>query len=180
MSWNCCQRPQAKAVWQSLIYMLTIPTPATHHPTPHHVSSSKTICRFRIQDSLFVELGIGIPMTLTGFRIHWAEFQIPKPRIPDSTIKNFPDSGLPITGRLSVEWIEAIEIFNEPRFVHKMLMIAVYIFPQLLIRNILIVSLFGCKIFGTFAVSESLFIRTWFLWLVEIWKPTLAGFRLSW
>ena len=107
------------------------PTHTPSHPAPcKFIQDNLSIpdSRYWIQDSLFVDLGIGIPMTLTGFRIHWAKFQIPKPRIPDSTIKNFPDSGLLITERLSVEWIEAIKIFNEPRFLHKMLMIAVYIF----------------------------------------------------
>ena len=30
--------------------------------------------------------------SLPGFRIPWAVFRIPKPRIPDSTSKNFPNS----------------------------------------------------------------------------------------
>ena len=35
--------------------------------------------------------------SLVGFRIPWAVFQIPKPRILDFTRKNFPDSGIRIT-----------------------------------------------------------------------------------
>ena len=34
--------------------------------------------------------------SLVGFRIHWAVFTIPKPRIPDSRIRNFPGSGIRI------------------------------------------------------------------------------------
>ena len=170
ISWNGCQRPQAKAACDNLWFVSSQSPlhPRPPPPPPSHPAPCKFIqdnlwvpdSGYWIQDSLFVELGIGIPITLTGFRIHWAELQIPKPRI---------------TGRLSVEWTEAIEIFNEPRFLHKMLMIAVYIFPHLLIRNISIVPFFGCEIPGTFAVSEYLFIRTWFLWLVEIWKPSYTS-----
>ena len=43
--------------------------------------------------SLSVELEFWIPI-VSGFRIPWAVFRIPKPRIPDYTSKNFPDSGI--------------------------------------------------------------------------------------
>ena len=48
-----------------------------------------------------------------GFRIPWAVFRIPKSRIPDSTSKNFPDSGISISLHeaipgflIFVEWCE--------------------------------------------------------------------------
>ena len=56
---------------------------------------------FRVldSDSLSVELEFWIPI-VSGFRIPWAVFQIPKPKIPDSTSKsfpkNFPDPGIQI------------------------------------------------------------------------------------
>ena len=42
--------------------------------------------------------------TLVGFWIPWAVFQIPKRRIPESTFKNFPDSGIeiPLQGPLPI------------------------------------------------------------------------------
>ena len=43
---------------------------------------------YLIADSIYVKLGL---------RISWVEFQIPKPLIPDSTSKNFPDYGVQIT-----------------------------------------------------------------------------------
>ena len=56
-----------------------------------------------IQDSLGFWIpcrGFRIPVTgfqsLVGFRILWAVFWIPKPRIPDSTSKNCTDSGIRI------------------------------------------------------------------------------------
>ena len=56
-----------------------------------------------IQDSLGFCIpcrGFRIPATgfqsLVGFRIPWAVFWIPKPRIPDSTSKNCTDSGIRI------------------------------------------------------------------------------------
>ena len=39
-----------------------------------------------------MKLGFRIPI-VCGFQIPWAVFQIPKPTIPDSTSKNFADSG---------------------------------------------------------------------------------------
>ena len=45
-----------------------------------------------IQDSLGFH-------SLVGFRIPWAVLRIPKPRIPDSITKNFPDSGIPYMRR---------------------------------------------------------------------------------
>ena len=48
-----------------------------------------------------------------GFRIPWVVFRIPKSRIPDSTNKNFPDSGISISLHeaipgflIFVEWCE--------------------------------------------------------------------------
>ena len=38
--------------------------------------------------------------SIVGFRIPWAVFWIPKPRIPDSKSKNFPDSGI----RIPLPW----------------------------------------------------------------------------
>jgi len=41
--------------------------------------------------------------SLVGFRILWDVFHIPKPKIPDSTSPNFPDSGIrfPLHGAIS-------------------------------------------------------------------------------
>ena len=59
---------------------------------------------FHVVDSEFQELDFslcqwkldsGFP-SLVGFRILWAVFWVPKPRIPDSTSKNFTDSGIRI------------------------------------------------------------------------------------
>ena len=49
-----------------------------------------------IPDSLSVEIGFHIPI-VTGITDSWVEFRIPKPRISDSTNKDFPDSGIWIT-----------------------------------------------------------------------------------
>ena len=46
-----------------------------------------------IPDSLSVEIGFHIPI-VTGITDSWVEFRIPKPRISDSTNKDFPDSGI--------------------------------------------------------------------------------------
>ena len=52
-------------------------------------------CGFRIPGTGFwylsVELGFWIPV-VSGIQIPWAVFQIPKPGIPDSMSKIFPDS----------------------------------------------------------------------------------------
>ena len=44
--------------------------------------------------------------SLVGFRIPWAVFRNPKPRIPDSTSENFPHSGIriPCTWRTFEVW----------------------------------------------------------------------------
>ena len=57
--------------------------------------------RYWIADSLSVELRIPI---VSGIRIPKAMFQIPKPKIPDSTSRNFPDSGIriPLRGDRSI------------------------------------------------------------------------------
>ena len=49
-----------------------------------------------IPDSLLVEIGFHIPI-VTGITYSWVEFRIPKPRISDSTNKDFLDSGIWIT-----------------------------------------------------------------------------------
>ena len=56
--------------------------------------------RYWIADSLSVELRFRIPI-VSGIRTPKAVFQIPKPRIPDSTgeVSRSPDSGFPYTGR---------------------------------------------------------------------------------
>ena len=46
-----------------------------------------------IPDSLSVEIGFHIPI-VTGITDSWVEFRIPKPRISDSTNKDFPDSDI--------------------------------------------------------------------------------------
>ena len=55
-------------------------------------------CRFRISGSGFqtlsLEFGFRISIVI-GIRIPWAVFQIPKAKIPDSTSKRFPYSGIP-------------------------------------------------------------------------------------
>ena len=52
---------------------------------------------FHVLDSGSFVTGTWIPdsgfQSLVRLRIPWAVFRIPKPRIPDSTSKNFPDSG---------------------------------------------------------------------------------------
>ena len=63
------------------------------------IPDSRNYCRFqpfqRNLDSGF--------QSLVGFRILWNVFRIPKPKIPDSTSKNFPDSGIrfPLHGAIS-------------------------------------------------------------------------------
>ena len=47
---------------------------------------------FQVLDSSQWDLDSGF-QSLVGFPILKAVFRIPKPRIPDSTSKNFPDSG---------------------------------------------------------------------------------------
>ena len=51
---------------------------------------------FQVLDSSQWNLDSGFQL-LVGFRIPWAVFRIPKPRIPDSTSKNFLDSGIRIS-----------------------------------------------------------------------------------
>jgi len=59
-------------------------------------------CRFRISGSGFqtlsLEFGFWISIVI-GIRIPWAVFQIPKAKIPDSTSKRFPYSGIPYMRR---------------------------------------------------------------------------------
>ena len=51
---------------------------------------------FQVLDSTLCQWNMAI-LSLVGFRIPYAVFRIPaKPRIPDSTSKNFPDSGIRI------------------------------------------------------------------------------------
>ena len=45
---------------------------------------------------LTLELGFRIPIVSGMMWIPWMGFRIPKPRIPDSTSKNFQDSGIRI------------------------------------------------------------------------------------
>ena len=53
---------------------------------------------FQVLDSSLCQwnLDSGLVQSLKWFRIPWAIFRTPKPRIPDSTSKNFPNSGIPI------------------------------------------------------------------------------------
>ena len=71
-----------------------------------HVRESKTVLDsgFHITDSGFQVLDSNLCQwnldsgfqSQVGFRILWAVFQIPKPRIPDSTSINFLDCGIQI------------------------------------------------------------------------------------
>ena len=51
--------------------------------------------RYWIPDLFQWNLDSGFQL-LVGFRIPWAVLRILRPRIPDSTRKNFPDAGIPI------------------------------------------------------------------------------------
>ena len=58
--------------------------------------------RFRIPDTGFQIFVSGTwTSDLEEFRIPWAVFRIPKPRIQDSTLKDFPDSGIRFPNPLS-------------------------------------------------------------------------------
>ena len=65
------------------------------------VRESKTVLdpEFHSIDSGFQLLDSGSSLVELGFRIPTAVFRIPKPRISDSTRKNFRDSGFPYMGR---------------------------------------------------------------------------------
>ena len=69
--------------------------------------------------------------SLKGFRIPWVVFRIPKCRIPDSSGKNFPDSGISI---FLHEAIPGFLIFVEWREVQ---CICTYFFWQVLIKTFL-------------------------------------------
>ena len=52
---------------------------------------------FQVLDSCICQSNLDSGFqSLVGFRIHWAVLQIPKHRFPDSTSKNFSDSGIRI------------------------------------------------------------------------------------
>ena len=59
---------------------------------------------FKVRDSSFCQWNLDpVFQSLVGFRISWAVFRIPKPRIPVSTTKNVPDTGIwiPLHGALT-------------------------------------------------------------------------------
>ena len=65
---------------------------------------------YRIPDLFQLNLDSGF-QSLVGFRTPWAVFRVPRPRIPDSTCENFPDSGIWIPLHGASGWLRGSSYF---------------------------------------------------------------------
>ena len=91
-----------------------------------HKRESRTVldCGLHTVDSGFQVLDSSICQwnldsgfqSLVGFRIPWAVVQIPKPRIPDSMSKNFPDCGI----RIPLPWAIRRKAFALAQKLHRL------------------------------------------------------------
>ena len=101
---------------------------ATSPNVSPHVKKSKTVLHsgFHAVDSGFQVVNPNSQwnslnsrfQSLVGFRIPWAVFRIPKPRIPDSTRKNFPGFWNPHSltwGETSFTWYKTAMLESKTR-----------------------------------------------------------------
>ena len=114
-----CRHHSGSTIYRRFVYSETHFRPTACNKKLPHVRKSKTVfdSRFHVTDSGFQLLDCSLCQwnfyssfqSLVGFRFPWAVFRIPKPRIPDSTSKNFSDYGIriPLHG---AEWKKYIYI----------------------------------------------------------------------
>ena len=109
-----CRHHSGSTIYRRFVYSVKHFRPTACSNKLPHVRESKTVLdsRFHVTDSGFQLLDCSLCQqnfyssfqSLVGFRFPWAVFRIPKPRIPDSTRKNFSDYGIRIPLVHRAEW----------------------------------------------------------------------------